>query len=356
MKIEQVKQPKSISVVIPTYNGAVWLPKTIAKVVKAVEEAGIKAYEVLIVNDGSTDNTIEVIEQLKTDTDLPINFVTQKNSGRFVARKTGTENAKYELLLFVDTRVFIGKEALKYVLKQQQKGPSRQVWCSHVRVEKVGNIYARFWEAVAFLAWRNYFKNPRDISYGIQGFDDYPKGTTCFIATRTILKEANEWFVDNTKDLKTSNDDTLLIRHIAESNSINISPDYWCLYHARTSLRQFTKHVHHRGKVFVDGFLRRDGNKFFWFIVLFLIATVSIPVFWTIYPSLIFPSVLAGCIFWVLGLLISILSGVEFKDALSLFILAPVFVAFYGAGIWSAFLKIFVLPLISRKKTGNGAA
>lgn len=339
---------QQLSVIIPTYNGEVWLPKTIAKVVKAIEYANVKQYEVLVVDDGSTDNTKEVVEQLKTDTDLPIRIVSQSNGGRFLARKTGTDHAKYEQLLFVDTRVFIGKESIHYVLMQQKKDPSRKVWCSHVRVDKKGNIYARFWEAIAFIAWRKYFSNPRDISYGAKGFDDYPKGTTCFITTKSVLKEANSWFIKNTKDLKTSNDDTLLIRHIAENNSINISPEYWCLYHARSSLKQYTKHVNHRGKVFVDGFLRRDGNKFFWPLIMFLVASACMPLLCIVFPSIVILLAVFGLAVWAVEFVVSILLGVDLSDAFSLWVLTPVFVISYGLGIWSAFLKIFVKPIFTK--------
>lgn len=55
-------------------------------------------------------------------------------------------------------------------------------------------MYARFWEAITFVAWRRYFANPRDMSYGIKDFDMYPKGTTCFFVPKTVIEDANSWF------------------------------------------------------------------------------------------------------------------------------------------------------------------
>ncbi len=333
-----------LSIIIPTYNGSTWLPKTIEEITNAVKSAEVDVYEIIVINDGSTDDTLNVVERVAKDTKLPIRIVTQPNGGRFVARRTGTEEAKYSNLLFVDTRVFIGKDSLKYVLSQQAKDTSRNVWCSHVRVKTAGNIYARFWEAIAYVAWRKYFSNPRDLSYGIKEFDDYPKGTTCFFIKKDILAEANDWFVQNTKDLKTSNDDTLLLRHIAETNSINVSPDFWCLYHARSSLKQYTKHVFHRGKVFVDGFLRRDGNKYFWPLLAFLIVSATLPVIIVLKPMIIIPLVVIGLIGWLLELLLIIMFRVPFKDGLSLFFLTPIFSIYYGAGIWRAVFSIYIRP------------
>lgn len=332
-----------LSIIIPTYNGERWLPQTIDKILVAIKKSDLLDYEIIVVNDGSTDGSVEVVKKYSKKNNLPIRVVTQPNSGRFLARSRGTDEARYKQLLFIDTRVFIGEDSIAYLFEKRRTDSSRNVWCSHVRVDKKGNIYARFWEAIAYVAWRKYFSHPKDTSYGIKEFDDYPKGTTCFYIKKDILKEANEWFLDNTMDLKTSNDDTLLIRHIAETNSINVSPGFWCLYHARGTMGQYTKHVYHRGKVFVDGFLRNDGNRFFVPLILFLIFSVSIPVAFVVNQSLVIPTLFTGFVLWILQLLLLLALGTPTKDALSLFILTPIFSIFYGAGIWNAFIKIYVL-------------
>ncbi len=331
---------------IPTYNGSSWLPETVKHIERALAKASVRRCEIVVVNDGSTDDTTDVVEKLINSSRYPVRLVNQNNSGRFIARETGTNEAKFPNLLFVDTRVYIGEDSLNYVVGQQQKDDTRRVWCSHVRVDKKGNIYARFWETVAFVAWRKYFKNPKDTSYGIEHFDDYPKGTTCFFITKSILHEANAWFKKNTKDLKTSNDDTLLLRHIARKNSINISPDFWCLYHARSTLKQYSKHVIHRGKVFVDGFLRNDGNRFFIPLILFLALSLVAVIVMVLRPEIILPLLVIGAIGWLLELAIMLLLGVPYEDALATFVLSPIFALCYGAGIWFAFTRIYVIERI----------
>lgn len=338
-----------VTAVIPTYNGALWLPKSIPKVDNALANAGIDAAEILVINDGSVDNTLDVIKNIKTK--YPIRVVSRPNEGRFVARKIGTLEAKYDLLLFVDTRVFIGKKSLKYVLDHYDNKHDKVVWNSHVRVDKTGNPYARFWDAIAFVAWRSYFKNPRDISYGIRDFDKYPKGTTCFFIPKKIMKAANEWFEENTytKDLKKSNDDTLLIRYIARHNNINLSPDFWCIYNARPNFRQFIKHVYHRGQVFVDGFLRNDGNIFFVPLVLFLIASLTLPLIVLVAPQTAIYILYILLSLWAIEFVTLLGIGVGYKDALSMFYLSPVFSLFYSAGIWRATTRILVANISKEK-------
>lgn len=194
------------------------------------------------------------------------------------------------------------------------------------------------------------FQKPRDISYVIDEFDDYPKGTTCFFIKKSILAEANDWFEKNTYDLKTSNDDTLLIRHIAENNSINVSPDFWCMYHARSTMKQYVKHVHHRGQVFVDGFLRNDGNRFFYPLIAFLILSVLVPLYLVLNLNLLPLFLMLGVIGWAIELVIILLTGVPLKDGLSLFILSPIFGLYYGGGIWRAVIRTLKLNVLSKNK------
>lgn len=336
------RETLGVSVVIPAYNAAAWLPKTVPRIDEALKRAGLKKAEILVVDDGSVDDTLEVVKKIKTA--YPLRSVSQKNSGRFMARRFGTDEAKYNHILYIDHRIYIAPNGVKFLAEQLQQSPERQVWTSHVYLDKKSNVYARFWDVIASLAWRRYFSNPRDYSYGLKEFDYFPKGTTCFFAPKAVMQDANEWFTRNTivKDLKISNDDTLLIRRIAEKNNININPEFSCTYHARATFRQYLKHVFHRGKVFVDGFLRRDGNRFYWFIIGFLAGSIVLPIVLISWPQLIIPLLLVGVGLWLASFVVMLLLGIKPHDAYSLCILLLPFVLSYGAGIWAATAKIYL--------------
>lgn len=86
-----------ISVIIPCYNAA-------AFVVRAVESVVQQDYpdkEIIIVDDGSTDRTREVLTSLRRDYPA-INLVFSDNRGACAARNTGFENSSGEYLLFLD--------------------------------------------------------------------------------------------------------------------------------------------------------------------------------------------------------------------------------------------------------------
>ena len=84
------------SVVIPSFNSA----HTIERALKSVFNQTFTNFEIIIVDDGSTDNSIEIINKLTNDIRLKI--IKQKNQGISVARNTGVRNAQYEYIAFLD--------------------------------------------------------------------------------------------------------------------------------------------------------------------------------------------------------------------------------------------------------------
>ena len=92
-----------ISVIIPTHNYASFLPKAIDSVIRQ----DYPCFEIIIIDDGSTDNTRLVIPPHRA-----ISYFYQKNRGLAVARNTGIEKAKGEYLVFLDADDWLEKNAL----------------------------------------------------------------------------------------------------------------------------------------------------------------------------------------------------------------------------------------------------
>jgi len=129
----------SLSVIIPVFNGGGWIGQCLKHIRTAVGVAGMSDVEVLLIDDGSTDFTLaEATAALPAGCGLPLTTFSQPNSGRFAARQLGLEHAKYEFVLFIDTRVFIGETALAFVGSRLRK-PDEVVWTSHVEAATEGN-------------------------------------------------------------------------------------------------------------------------------------------------------------------------------------------------------------------------
>ncbi len=95
-----------ISVVIPTYNRADYIIRS----VKSALEQTVKPYEIIVVDDGSTDNTKEKIDELNNEC---IKYVYQENGGAASARNKGAEVATGDWIAFNDSDDVWRPEKLK---------------------------------------------------------------------------------------------------------------------------------------------------------------------------------------------------------------------------------------------------
>jgi cellulose synthase/poly-beta-1,6-N-acetylglucosamine synthase-like glycosyltransferase len=87
-------EPGSASIVIPTFNGASRIGNCLDSLVKQVDGRNI---EILVVDDGSTDNTANVIRRYPS-----VRLISQANAGPASARNRGALEARGEILLFTD--------------------------------------------------------------------------------------------------------------------------------------------------------------------------------------------------------------------------------------------------------------
>lgn len=103
-----------ISVIIPLYNRE----KTIVKTLRSLEEQTYQDLEVIIVNDGSTDDSEKAVVKYLSQSKSSIHFYfyNQKNQGAPAARNRGLKEAKGEYLLFCDADAILKPEALAIML------------------------------------------------------------------------------------------------------------------------------------------------------------------------------------------------------------------------------------------------
>jgi glycosyltransferase involved in cell wall biosynthesis len=97
-----MKTPFSLSVVLPAYNEAKNIKKTVTEAVSYVEK-NFKDYEVIVVNDGSTDGTGEIVEELTLTNPRIILVNHAKNSGYGAALRSGFDRASLDYLFLMDS-------------------------------------------------------------------------------------------------------------------------------------------------------------------------------------------------------------------------------------------------------------
>jgi glycosyltransferase involved in cell wall biosynthesis len=315
-----------LSVVLPAYNEAAEIGRTIDALVEAIRHSGLAA-EVILVDDGSTDDTVAVAEQ-RAAGHLPLRILRQRNSGRLEARRAGLEAAGAELALLLDARVTLAPDALRFVAGRLAEG--EDIWTGHVDVAADGNPFALFWKLLAELAWDEYFADPRTTRFDAASFDRYPKGAGCFVAPRRLLLDAFAAFRSYYAEQRFANDDTPALRWIAERQGIGVSPGFSAVYVPRTRLSTFLKHSFRRGTVFLDGHGRRQ-SRFFWAAVAFYPASALLAVAALRRPVML-PAAAAAVSVGAAGL------GARRRrsaaEIASLAWLAPLYAAAHGAGMW----------------------
>lgn len=107
-----------ISVIIPTYNRKHSLKEALV----AVLEQWTKNYEVIVIDDGSTDGTVQLLQEMKKAY-KNLRFFTQPNQGPAAARNLGISHAKGQIIAFTDDDCEVSKTWVLMIRKSFELNP-----------------------------------------------------------------------------------------------------------------------------------------------------------------------------------------------------------------------------------------
>ncbi len=107
-----------ISIVIPAYNYADKLPRAVNSVLKQLTER----HELIVIDDGSTDNTQEVLAELQKE-NSGFRVVYKENGGLASVRNRGISEAHADYLIFLDADDELTEEALQYIEEHIKLNP-----------------------------------------------------------------------------------------------------------------------------------------------------------------------------------------------------------------------------------------
>lgn len=94
-----------VSVIIPVYN----VEKYLRRCLNSVIDQEYKNIEIILVNDGSTDNSLEMAISYK-EKDKRIKVFSQENQGLSAARNTGLDKSQGEYIIFIDSDDYVSKD------------------------------------------------------------------------------------------------------------------------------------------------------------------------------------------------------------------------------------------------------
>ncbi len=106
-----------ISIIMPVFNGLPFLKEAIDSVIAQT----YKKFELIVVNDGSTDKTQIVLDEFQKKLGKKMIVIKQKNQGQVIAKNRGIKRAKGKFIAFLDSDDIWEKDKLEYQVKRFEK-------------------------------------------------------------------------------------------------------------------------------------------------------------------------------------------------------------------------------------------
>jgi poly-beta-1,6 N-acetyl-D-glucosamine synthase len=126
---EKIEKFPKMSIIIPAYNEEV----TVASSIKSMLNLNYPDYEVIVVDDGSSDNTFNEASKYSEN---GIKVIRQKNTGKPGAINTGIKNASGEIVITVDADSKLHPDALTWIARRFASNPRLGAVAGNVKIDK----------------------------------------------------------------------------------------------------------------------------------------------------------------------------------------------------------------------------
>ncbi|RLI78456.1 hypothetical protein DRP07_11045 [Archaeoglobales archaeon] len=218
---------EKISAIIPAYNAE----KTIKECINAVLAQSYKPSEVIVVDDGSTDNTYKIASQFNEVKVIRSNI----NRGVASARNLGIMASKYKYIYFIDSDSFPRKKCIELLMKEFSKDEKIGiVGGSNISPEYINDKYNKAYDIT------NRYGHHINLQ---EGYVEYIGGNFC------IKKEIFNKIGLYDTNLRTHEDFDLCIRARKEGYKVYFQPkaiaDH---YHQRITLKKYLRYAYTGGK------------------------------------------------------------------------------------------------------------
>lgn len=129
-----------ISVIVPAYN----VGKYIYKTLKSIENQTFTGYELIVINDGSKDNTLEQIKLFEAYFKGDLVIIDQNNKGVSRSRNAGIEISRGKYICFIDGDDTVEPDYLQLMYEKITADNSDMAYCGYKEVLTDGSVYKRY--------------------------------------------------------------------------------------------------------------------------------------------------------------------------------------------------------------------
>ena len=209
----------NVSIITPVYN----VERCIEKTINSVINQSCKDFEILLIDDGSNDKSIEIAENLLMNSDVDFRVIRQENSGVSVARNKGISEAKGKYVCFLDSDDYIHTDYIKLMYEKASTCNCDLVFCDYTQVDCQDKVLVQ--STTRFL---DNFITGREAALK-QLSCDITIGMGSALYKTSIIKENNIFFDSNRKYAE---DVVFTVKALLNMNKI-ISVDNTLMFYVR---------------------------------------------------------------------------------------------------------------------------
>jgi len=251
-----------VSVIMPAYNMASY----IAVSLESLKKQTLRPLEVIVVDDGSSDDTPKVATDVLSNSDLIWKIISQENKGVSVARNVGINESRGNYICFLDADDYVDQTFAEKLYVNAKKCNCDMVFCKYDRVSSDGKVITSFDEVY----------NPKilqqlslEVTSGRYVAEEYMKfnidiwiGNAMY--KREMLMEKNIMF---TPGCKRCEDREFVLKALLSSKKIIFVPEVLSFYvdratsvsHNSNDYKEVLNHIYWAFKR-MEEFLKTSGN------------------------------------------------------------------------------------------------
>lgn len=208
-----------VSIITPVYN----VEECIERSIKSIINQTNKDFELLLIDDGSKDRSIEIAKSLLQDSNIKYKIITQENSGVSAARNRGIEEASGEYITFLDSDDYIDSRFIEFMYDKAATFKYDLVFCDYAQVDSKGDILVQ--------------STTRFLEQDINGREAALKQLNCDITIgmgsalyKTSIVKKNNLFFDGNR--KYAEDNVFTVKALLKMNRI-VSVNKVLMYYVR---------------------------------------------------------------------------------------------------------------------------
>lgn len=312
------------SLIIPVYNR----PEEIAELLQSLTKQSYSNFEVIIVEDGSTQTCKSKVEQFAEK--LDIRYFFKENTGQGFSRNFGFEKAKGDYFIVFDSDCIIPDSYLQtveeYLSKMQLDafgGPDKAdksftitqkaINYSMTSIFTTGGIRGNKKHAGTF--------HPRSFNMGI---------------SREVYDRTGGYIIT-----RMGEDIEFSIRIINEGFKVGLIEEAFVYHKRRTSLRQFSNQLHFfgRARINIGRFFPNELKLIHFFPIVFLTGWLTILIAWFVYKPLFLTGLLLGSVYYGLIFIDSTIKNSSILVGGLSIVTATVQLSAYAIGMLEEMLK-----------------